>query len=88
MGFCAAFNPVKPKAAGKRLNGMQPTDTKLEGEPGTERALVRDVKQGNMAALELLIRRHTGKLFRIAFRVTKCREECGRGGSGCVHQGV
>lgn len=62
-------------AAGKRPNGMQPTDIKLEGEAGTDLALVREARQGNMAAFELLIRRHTDKLFRIAFRVTKCHED-------------
>ena len=54
---------------------MQPTDTKPEGERGTDLALVREAKQGNMAAFEQLIKRHTGKLFRIAFRVTKCHED-------------
>ncbi len=54
---------------------MRATDSKLQGKTGTDLALVRNAKQGDMAAFELLVRRHTDKLFRIAVRVTKCHED-------------
>ena len=37
--------------------------------------LVRDAKEGDVAAFEELVRRHTGRVFRIALHITKCQED-------------
>src|ERR1051326_116446 len=54
---------------------MLASKLQLEGEAGTDLRLVRDAKQGDMAAFERLVKRHTDKLFRIAIRITKCHED-------------
>lgn len=57
------------------MNEMRPTGERVEPEQDRDLALVHDAKQGNTTAFELLIRRHTSKVFRVAFSVTKCHED-------------
>ncbi len=46
-----------------------------ETESRADLALARDAKQGNMAAFEELVRRHTRKMFNIALHITKSQED-------------
>ena len=46
-----------------------------ETEKRTDLALVRDAKQGNVAAFEDLVRHHTRRMFHIALHITKCPED-------------
>lgn len=48
---------------------------KLKTETRSDIDLVRDAKDGDVIAFEELVRRHTQKMFRIAFHITKCRED-------------
>jgi RNA polymerase sigma-70 factor, ECF subfamily len=48
---------------------------KFETETRTDFALVHAAKEGNEAAFEKLVRRHTRRMFRIALLLTKCQED-------------
>jgi RNA polymerase sigma-70 factor, ECF subfamily len=51
--------------------------TKIQLEPDTsdDVTLVHAAKQGNMAAFEQLVKRHTAMIFRVAMHIMACRED-------------
>jgi RNA polymerase sigma-70 factor (ECF subfamily) len=54
---------------------MQAAQKKPEDDVAAERALVRAAKQGDLDAFETLVRRHSGIVFRVAFHISRCRED-------------
>jgi len=66
------FNPV---LRNKRVPMMQSDQNQIEAPSAADTCLVRSVKQGDMAALEELVKRHTKRVFSIARHFTRSRED-------------
>jgi RNA polymerase sigma-70 factor, ECF subfamily len=54
---------------------MQTDQSQLNTEPATDRDLVHSAKAGEMAAFEELVRRHTKRVFSIAYHITHSRQD-------------
>jgi len=54
---------------------MSNTKTRLELDTSDDVALVDAAKQGDMAAFEQLVKRHTDMIFRVAMHIMACRED-------------
>ena len=54
---------------------MSNTKTQLELDATDDVTLVDAAKQGDVAAFEQLVKRHTAMIFRVAMHITACRED-------------